>query len=565
GYTFVSDDSAGSFNPNNGRWNIGNIAAGAQLELNVVVQVNPSGDYNNIAEVIAAILFDLDSTPNNNVILEDDQDEQATNPRHVTDISVTKTADNMSPDAGSEIVFTIVVANDGPNDATGLIIEDQLPSGYNFVSATTTSGVYDEIAGSWDLPNLANGASETLEVRAVVLSSGSYVNTAELIALDTYDPDSTPNNNLGSEDDQSTVIPVPQGLSDLSLSKMVDNVSPNVGDVVRFVISVTNNGPTNASGVMVTDLLPQGFSYQSHFSTAGVYNPNSGVWNINRTILNQDTESLEVLVIVNAPTGTEGEYVNQAYITASNFMDPDSNPSVGPDEDDFLDGIVDDDEASASVIPQTTDISITKTVNNMSPSMGNEVVFTITATNQGNLPATIIGIEDQLPSGYEFVSSVASIGTYDNSGIWEITILQPDEIATLDITVKVLDVEDYLNRASLAYVDQWDTDESNNMAEAYVVPTCLVVYNEFSPNGDGVNDYFKIDCITQYPNNSLQVYNRWGNIVFETRSYKNDWDGTPNGRAIVQKEDQLPVGTYYYILDLGDGSEPRTDWLYINR
>ncbi len=565
GYTFVSDDSAGSFNPNNGRWNIGNIAAGAQLELNVVVQVNPSGDYNNIAEVIAAILFDLDSTPNNNVILEDDQDEQATNPRHVTDISVTKTADNMSPDAGSEIVFTIVVANDGPNDAAGLIIEDQLPSGYNFVSATTTSGVYDEIAGSWDLPNLANGASETLEVRAVVLSSGSYVNTAELIALDTYDPDSTPNNNLGSEDDQSTVIPVPQGLSDLSLSKMVDNVSPNVGDVVRFVISVTNNGPTNASGVMVTDLLPQGFSYQSHFSTAGVYNPNSGVWNINRTILNQDTESLEVLVIVNAPTGTEGEYVNQAYITASNFMDPDSDPSVGPDEDDFLDGIVDDDEASASVIPQTTDISITKTVNNMSPSMGNEVVFTITATNQGNLPATIIGIEDQLPSGYEFVSSVASIGTYDNSGIWEITILQPDEIATLDITVKVLDVEDYLNRASLAYVDQWDTDESNNMAEAYVVPTCLVVYNEFSPNGDGVNDYFKIDCITQYPNNSLQVYNRWGNIVFETRSYKNDWDGTPNGRAIVQKEDQLPVGTYYYILDLGDGSEPRTDWLYINR
>ncbi len=565
GYTFVSDDAAGSFNPNNGRWNVGNIAAGAQLQLNLVVQVNPSGDYNNIAEVIAAILFDLDSTPNNNVNSEDDQDEQATNPRHVTDISVTKTADNMSPDAGSEIVFTIVAANDGPNDATGLIIEDQLPSGYNFVSATTTSGTYDEIAGSWDLPNLANGASATLEVRAMVLSSGSYVNTAELIALDTYDPDSTPNNNLGSEDDQSTVIPVPQGLSDLSLSITVDNASPNVGDVVRFVISVTNNGPTNASGVMVRDLLPQGFSYQSHFSTAGVYNPNSGVWNINRTILNQDTESLEVLAVVNAPTGSEGEFVNQAYITASNFLDPDSDPSVGPDENDFLDGIVDDDEASASVIPQTTDISISKTVNNMSPSMGNEVVFTITATNQGNLPATIIGIEDQLPSGYQLVSSLASIGTFDNSGIWEIPILQPDEIATLDITVKVLDMEDYVNRASLAYVDQWDTDESNNMAEAYVVPTCLVVYNEFSPNGDGVNDYFKIDCITQYPNNSLQVYNRWGNIVFETRSYKNDWDGTPNGRAIVQKEDQLPVGTYYYILDLGDGSEPRTDWLYINR
>jgi gliding motility-associated-like protein len=80
-----------------------------------------------------------------------------------------------------------------------------------------------------------------------------------------------------------------------------------------------------------------------------------------------------------------------------------------------------------------------------------------------------------------------------------------------------------------------------------------------------VNDYFKIDCISRYPGNSLQVYNRWGNIVFQTKSYNNDWDGTPNGRAMVQPEDQLPVGTYYYILDLGDGSEPRTDWLYLNR
>ncbi|RIV44933.1 gliding motility-associated C-terminal domain-containing protein [Flagellimonas pelagia] len=565
GYTFISEDSGGSFNPNNGRWNVGNIAAGDQLQLNLMVQVNPSGDYNNFAEVIAAILYDLDSTPNNNVPSEDDQDEQATNPRHVTDISVTKKVDNMNPDAGDEILFTIVVTNDGPNDATGLVMEDQLPSGYNFVSATTTSGIYDEIAGSWDLPNLSNGISETLQIRVIVLSSGEYKNTAELIALDTYDPDSTPNNNLGSEDDQDTVIPVPQGLSDLSLSKTVDNASPNVGDVLRFVVSVTNHGPTNASGVMVTDLLPQGYSYQSHTSTAGVYNPSSGIWNINRTILDQDTESLEVLAVVNAPTGMEEEYVNHAYITASNFMDPDSDPFIGVEADDLSDGIADDDEASAFVIPQTTDIALTKMVDNMSPSMGNEVVFTITVTNQGNVPATVIGIEDQLPLGYQLVSSVASTGTYDDSGIWEISILQPAETATLEVTAKVLDIEDYVNTASLAYVDQWDTDDSNNFAEAYVVPTCLVVYNEFSPNGDGVNDYFKIDCIAQYPNNSLQVYNRWGNIVFETRSYKNDWDGTPNGRAIVQKEDQLPVGTYYYVLDLGDGSEPRTDWLYINR
>jgi gliding motility-associated-like protein/uncharacterized repeat protein (TIGR01451 family) len=260
------------------------------------------------------------------------------------------------------------------------------------------------------------------------------------------------------------------------------------------------------------------------------------------------------------------EYLNNAYISASNFVDPDSDPSTGPETDDLSDGVADDDEASAYVIPQTTDLAITKVVDHASPNIGDEVIFTITVTNQGDVPATNIGIEDQLPLGYRFIGSQASLGSYDDdSGFWEITILQIAETTTLEITVEVLDFEDYLNQASLAYVDQWDIDVANNEAEAFVVPTCLVVYNEFSPNGDGVNDFFKIDCIAQYPNNVLQVYNRWGTIVFESRSYKNDWDGTPNGRAIVQKEDQLPAGTYYYVLDLGDGSEPRTDWLYLNR
>lgn len=200
------------------------------------------------------------------------------------------------------------------------------------------------------------------------------------------------------------------------------------------------------------------------------------------------------------------------------------------------------------------------------PNIGDEVVFEITVTNQGMDNATHLGIEEQLPLGYSYVSSEVTVGAYDTaSSFWEIESLPVAETATLLLTVKVLDIEEYLNVASLAYMDQWDTDETNNFAEAFVEPSCLVVYNEFSPNGDGVNDYFKIDCISRYPNNTLQVYNRWGNIVFEKRSYSNDWDGTPNGRAIVQKEDQLPVGTYYYVLDLGDGSEPRTDWLYINR
>src|SRR6056297_140006 len=241
----------------------------------------------------------------------------------------------MNPEVGDELIFNIQVTNDGPNDASGLIIEDELENGYQFVSATTSSGIYDEIAGSWDLPAITDGSTETLEVRAIVLSSGEYKNTAELIALDTYDPDSNPNNNLGSEDDQATVIPVPGGLNDLLLSKTVHNTNPNVGDVVRFVVSVTNNGPSDARTVEVTDRLPSGYTYESHTSTAGVYDVDSGIWNVNRTILNQDSESLEILAVVNPPTETEDEYLNEAYVSSSLYADPDSDPSTGFDGDDF--------------------------------------------------------------------------------------------------------------------------------------------------------------------------------------------------------------------------------------
>jgi gliding motility-associated-like protein len=75
----------------------------------------------------------------------------------------------------------------------------------------------------------------------------------------------------------------------------------------------------------------------------------------------------------------------------------------------------------------------------------------------------------------------------------------------------------------------------------------------FTPNGDGKNDPFYIPGLDSYPKNKLQIFNRWGNIVYEASPYKNDWDGKPNKSSIGT--DKLPVGTYFYILDLGDEKE----------
>ncbi|MRX67633.1 T9SS type B sorting domain-containing protein [Flavobacterium resistens] len=82
----------------------------------------------------------------------------------------------------------------------------------------------------------------------------------------------------------------------------------------------------------------------------------------------------------------------------------------------------------------------------------------------------------------------------------------------------------------------------------------IVVHNAFSPNGDGINDVFVIDGIgdlTCYPGNTVEIYNRWGILVFETTDYNNTtnaFDGTSRGRTTVKQSEGLPTGTYFYIV-----------------
>ncbi|WP_264538263.1 gliding motility-associated C-terminal domain-containing protein [Flavobacterium sp. N1736] len=83
----------------------------------------------------------------------------------------------------------------------------------------------------------------------------------------------------------------------------------------------------------------------------------------------------------------------------------------------------------------------------------------------------------------------------------------------------------------------------------------VIIHNAFSPNGDGINDFFKIDNIddtTCYPENTVEIYNRWGILVFETSNYNNTtnaFDGTSRGRTTVKQSDGLPTGTYFYIVN----------------
>jgi gliding motility-associated-like protein len=84
--------------------------------------------------------------------------------------------------------------------------------------------------------------------------------------------------------------------------------------------------------------------------------------------------------------------------------------------------------------------------------------------------------------------------------------------------------------------------------------------NVITPNGDGINDLLFFPCLENplFPRNKLTVFNQWGDEVYSASPYRNDWQGTYRGR-------DLPVGTYYYILDLRNGSTPLRDFFVIER
>ncbi|MBD3639288.1 MAG: gliding motility-associated C-terminal domain-containing protein [Crocinitomicaceae bacterium] len=89
--------------------------------------------------------------------------------------------------------------------------------------------------------------------------------------------------------------------------------------------------------------------------------------------------------------------------------------------------------------------------------------------------------------------------------------------------------------------------------------------NGFTPNGDGFNDTFVIQYLEQYPDNSIVIFNRWGDKVYEASPYLNDWDGSSAGAKMTIMGDEVVDGTYYFVLDLGNGDEPINGFIDLRR
>jgi len=132
--------------------------------------------------------------------------------------------------------------------------------------------------------------------------------------------------------------------------------------------------------------------------------------------------------------------------------------------------------------------------------------------------------------------------------------LNPVTVSLIADTIFILTVTDNLSGCRAT-----DTVRISVRKPAFFEPDCIVVHNVITPNGDGLNDLWIIDCIEEFPDNQVKIFNRWGDLINSYNHYDNVqqvWKGT-------NFEDKpIPDGTYYYLLTIKD-MKPRTGWVLV--
>uniref|UniRef100_UPI000FFF15E8 T9SS type B sorting domain-containing protein n=1 Tax=Aquimarina sediminis TaxID=2070536 RepID=UPI000FFF15E8 len=552
GVTYVSDTpSQGSYVSGTGVWSVGSIndSSNATLSISATVDAGTSGD--TITNTVSSV--SLDQTDSNTTT--DDPSENIV-VGNTTDLVVSKTVNNTTPDEGDTVIYTITLTNSGPATATNVSITDLLPTGVTYVSDTPSQGSYVSGTGVWSVGSINDSSNATLSISATVdagTSGDTITNTVSSVSLDQTDSNTT-------TDDPSENIVV-GNTTDLVVSKTVNNTTPNEGDTVIYTITLTNSGPATATNVSITDLLPTGVTYVSDTPSQGSYVSGTGVWSVG-SINNSSNATLSISATVDG--GTSGDTITNT-VSSVSLDQTDSNTTI--------------DDSSENIVVGGIDLVIEKGILESGPYLtGETYTYNILVSNNSLNDATNVLITDQLPSGITYLSNNSSEIYNVSTGVWNVGTVTAGNTIELEISFSVdtasagMTITNVITEISL---DQTDINETPDDLEESIdvevgAEDGITIFSAMSPNGDGVNDVFVISGLERFEN-TLEIYNRWGVKVYGTENYgRNDnfFRGTSNGRNTIEERDELPVGTYYYILKYvvpGENSKSRAGYLYINR
>ncbi len=240
--------------------------------------------------------------------------------------------------------------------------------------------------------------------------------------------------------------------------------------------------------------------------------PGTGQWTSSDDMVIFSDPADPMADIIGLPSGTFTISWTLSYASCIDYSEDSALITVLPSPDAFPDTVD---------VPFGQSTEFTVVSNDLVPPNGFTIVI-VSSTQKGN----VLNLGN---GSFRYSPNVGFVGT-DMMTYRICSIECPEECSETTVTLKVGNEDDCF------------------------VPTL------FTPNNDGVNDILVVPCLEtdRYPKNKITIFNQWGNVVYSASPYDNNWDGTHSGSP-------LPVSTYFYIMDFGDGSTPKKTFLILER
>ncbi len=372
GLTLVSTTpSVGTFTA--GVWSVGDLAAGASATLQLRATVNTGT---------------VGSTLTNTVRLQplaDQQDRDATNDvaiaavtvaRKTADLALAKTAVVANLTEGDTASFTITVTNPGPYAAGGVTVVDSLPVGLVYLSHSNSRGAFETSSRTWNVGDVAVGATETLVLRTRVsggTNGTTLQNRARIIAMTgAIDP------NAGN-DAASASVTVSRNQADIAVNKASNRANATPGDTVRFTVTIMNASSVPATNIVVKDTLGPYFRLVAVTPSPGLV-ADTVARELRVASLGGGTSVTAVYTVVIAGAAPYITMTNTARRTASQPNDPNAandvataSVTVGPPPVPKLDLAVAKSVAPAVALERGT-VTFTVTVRNNGPAVADNTI-----------------------------------------------------------------------------------------------------------------------------------------------------------------------------------------------
>jgi uncharacterized repeat protein (TIGR01451 family) len=307
GLEFVSaTPNQGDYDPISGIWTVGGVSVGALETMTLRARVAAFGGTSVADTATVSDADQSDPSIGNNTAI-------ATVTVQSADLAVDVAYDLATPNVGDTLTCTVHVSNAGPNTAAGVAATNRLPAGLAFVSASATQGGWASSTGVWSVGTLAPSALATFSLRARVTGAAAGLTIADTAAVAASTSDPVAANNMAIA---TASVPA----SDLALDVTVDRATPTVADTVTWTAHVTNNGPSVATGVVVSDRAPAGLGFVSATLGQGSWSNATGLWNVGTLAIGAST-TLVIRTLV--PVAAAGNaYADTATMTAAAQADP---------------------------------------------------------------------------------------------------------------------------------------------------------------------------------------------------------------------------------------------------